>query len=314
MSIEPTTEERSAMASSPAEVDLVQEVREKYDALTQSQKKIAESLINDLEFAAFATVDQFAARQGVAPSTVVRFAYKLGLDGYPELQQRVRDLMLRRMKRARVPAEEAGDGPGAEDRDRVWRRSLRHDMDNIGQALGTVEEEDFDAAVEILTTADRIVAVGNLTSYCIAYYAAMTLNRLRGGTVLVTHESYAMDLVEISEGDALLAVTFAPYAKRTTELVHWARERGAQVIAITDGPLSPVAEQANVLLSCPASGLAAQNSLVAALALVNGLVNAITVGDPDRALPRYKAIASLLHDLDAYVLKPDQEDEGTGAR
>lgn len=287
--------------SRASDADLVQEVREKYDELTQSQKKIAETLMDDLEFAAFSTVDQFAAQLGVSPSTVVRFAYRLGFDGWPQLQDRVRELMMRRMKRAHPPGSESAaeppqDGP-------LWHRSLWHDMHNIDATLGMVEEEQFEAAVTRLSSARRIVVVGNLTSHCIASYAAMAINRLRGGTVLMTNES--MDLLDVGGDDAVLVVTFPPYARRSSQVVEWAKARGASVVVITDGPLSPVAQQASVLLVCPASGLAAQNSLVAALALVNAVVNAMTVADPDRAIARYGEVNELLSELDTYVLKPE---------
>jgi DNA-binding MurR/RpiR family transcriptional regulator len=57
--------------------DVIQTVRQGYDELTKSQKWIAEAIVDDPEFVAFATVDKMASRLGVSPSTVVRFTYRL---------------------------------------------------------------------------------------------------------------------------------------------------------------------------------------------------------------------------------------------
>src|SRR5690349_14150311 len=45
--------------------DVIGAVRRSYDELTRSQKRIAEAIVDDPEFVAFATVDKMAARLGV---------------------------------------------------------------------------------------------------------------------------------------------------------------------------------------------------------------------------------------------------------
>src|SRR5688572_4590921 len=86
--------------------DVIQSVRRSYDELTRSQKLIAEAIVEDPEFVAFATVDKMAARLGVSPSTVVRFTYRLGLTGYQDLQERVRTLVRSQMRSASAEADE----------------------------------------------------------------------------------------------------------------------------------------------------------------------------------------------------------------
>jgi DNA-binding MurR/RpiR family transcriptional regulator len=97
-----------AVSFNPAdsEQDVLSAVRRKYDELTHSQKRIAEAIVEDPEFVAFATVDKLAERISVAPSTVVRFAYKIGLNGYPDLQERVRKVVRGQM-RARPQGDDA---------------------------------------------------------------------------------------------------------------------------------------------------------------------------------------------------------------
>ena len=90
-----------------ANANVLTDMRHSYKDLTLSQKRIAELIVEDPEFVAFATVEKLALRLGVSPSTVVRFAYRVGLSGYPELQQKVRDVV-----RTQMRPSPSGDGKG----------------------------------------------------------------------------------------------------------------------------------------------------------------------------------------------------------
>jgi DNA-binding MurR/RpiR family transcriptional regulator len=70
--------------------NVIEELRLCYDLLTQSQKRIADYIVDHSQAIAFSTVDEMAARLGVNPSTIVRFCYRLGLNGFPGLQECMR--------------------------------------------------------------------------------------------------------------------------------------------------------------------------------------------------------------------------------
>src|ERR1700716_798935 len=79
---------------------VIEELRRRYDRLTQSQKRIAEYIVDQSQAVAFSTVDQMAAQLGVNPSTIVRFCYRLGLNGFPDLQERMRQVVRGQLSRA----------------------------------------------------------------------------------------------------------------------------------------------------------------------------------------------------------------------
>src|SRR5262249_9192326 len=87
--------------------DVIEELRRRYDPLTQSQKRIAEYIIAHSHTVAFSTVDQLAAQLNVNPSTIVRFTYRLGLDGFPDLQERMRELLRGQLARTGDPISES---------------------------------------------------------------------------------------------------------------------------------------------------------------------------------------------------------------
>ena len=88
--------EAKSAADGASSGDVIDELRRRYDRLTQSQKRIAEYIVEHSQTVAFSTVDQMAAQLDVNPSTIVRFTYRLGLNGFPDLQERMRELSQRR--------------------------------------------------------------------------------------------------------------------------------------------------------------------------------------------------------------------------
>ena len=282
--------------------DVIGGLRRRYDELTNSQKRIAETIVEDPQFVAFATVDKFAARLGVSPSTIVRFSYRLGLSGYPDLQNEVRKLVLRGLPASGATESDATDHLGS------YGESIKHDTDLLTRAAQRLDAADLEKAVEMLVAAERVRVAGGVTAFGVAYYAAVTLDRVRKSVaVLGGGQVPTGPLLDLEEGDCVLAFTFPPYARSTLGAVAAAKSRGANVIAITDSPLSPARTHADVLLAVPVSGIGTQNSLVAAMAVTNAIVNAVTERSP-KALERYSDAIRLLSDWDIFLLETGGDD------
>ena len=59
---------------------------------SKGQRAIAKFIIENYEKAAYMTAASLGSRTGVSESTVVRFALKLGYEGYPEMQRALQEL------------------------------------------------------------------------------------------------------------------------------------------------------------------------------------------------------------------------------
>jgi DNA-binding MurR/RpiR family transcriptional regulator len=147
--------------------------------------------------------------------------------------------------------------------------------------------------------------VGGVTAFAVAFYAAAALDRLRQNVVLLGGSAPPTGpLIDMEENDVLLAFTFPPYARSTRTAIDAAKRRGASVIAVTDSPISPLRSQVDVLLPATVSGIGTQNSLVAALAIANTIVNGVTARSPE-ALERYSDTVRLLNECGVYLLEAD---------
>jgi DNA-binding MurR/RpiR family transcriptional regulator len=279
-------------------------LRKRYDELTNSQKRIAEIVVEDPEFVAFATVDQLGSKLGLNPSTIVRFAYRLGLDGYNDLQNRVRDRI-----RAQLPGRgvnEGGTAPPATAHleGTVFASSFAHDLAILQRSIAQLGEDELSRAVDAIVHARRVFLAGGYASHGIAQYMALALSRLRADTFLLgTNEEESALMLQVTDQDTLVAFTFPPYASRTLRIVRLLKSQGAKIIAITDSPISPVGQLVDIVLAVLSSGMSTQNSHVPALALANALINAVVAATPATALDRYRRVMQLMNEGDAFVLK-----------
>jgi len=283
--------------------DVAETVRGKYDKLTSSQKRIAETIIEDPEFVAFATVDKLASRLDVAASTVVRFAYKLGLDGYQDLQERIR-------KQIREQYRAAGEGDGATPTSHLsgtaFGDSLDRDLAHLQRTARSLSRDVLERAVTALAEAEHVYITGDLTSYCLAHFTAIAVGRSRERVRLVQADAEgATALLEMGPNDVLVAYTFPPYSRNVLRVVDSAVRRRTLTIGVTDAAISPVGQRVSIVLSAVASGIGPQNTLVPGLAVANALINGLNERNPVKSMERYKSVGALAADWDLFVLGPD---------
>lgn len=67
--------------------DLLVRINQNFSSFSKGQRLLANYIMENYDKAAFVTASRMGHTVGVSESTVVRFAYALGYDGYPELQR-----------------------------------------------------------------------------------------------------------------------------------------------------------------------------------------------------------------------------------
>ena len=245
-------------------------------AFSKGQRRIAAYILEHYDEAAYMTASVLGQTVGVSESTVVRFASELGFDGYPQLQKAVQELVrskLTSVQRVEVTRARMKD-------EEVLDKVMAYDIANIRQTLEELPAETFDKAVHELVGAKRVYVFGAGSCRPLAAFLAYYLKLLLPDIRLITTGSETEILEEmfhISEEDALIVLSFPRYSSKTVKVAHFAHTRGAKVIAITDGLLSPVAGLATCLLPAHSDMATIVDSLVAPMSIINALLVAISL-------------------------------------
>jgi len=93
------------------------------------------------------------------------------------------------------------------------------------------------------------------------------------------------------ENYVLIAIAFRPYAKEVITIADDAGARNIPVIAITDGQLSPLAKNAQVLFTLPEEEYSFSRSLAAPVCLAQSIAMALAAAlQPEHEQPRIETI------------------------
>lgn len=246
-------------------------IDEHRDVLPLAERRVAEVVLADPEAVAFGTVADVAGRARTSGATVVRLAGRLGYRGFVELQAAVQDELARRLR----PATERIRQPAPAD---TVRRTLAVEIENVQITLERVDPTTFERAVSVL--ADRraqVVVLAGETSRGVAATLAHQLGMLRPGVELVIGSEVAVAgaVGLLGPGDVVVALDLRRYDRWVVDAVQHAQKAGVDVVAVTDGRLSPLASGATAALTVAAEGAGPFDSHTGMLALANSLVSAV---------------------------------------
>lgn len=278
--------------------DVIEEMRRRYNLLTQAQKRIADYVLEQSHAVAFLTADQMALRLGVNASTVVRFCYRLGFSGFPDLQERLRAAL-------RGQLAPAAGGAARHLQGTVFGASFAHDLANLERTLRGLSPEGLGRAVEALTVARRVYVVAGFSAFAVAHLFGLELSRLRADVHTLQSDDgvSTVRLAEIGDADCMVAFTFPRYARFTQRVAALARERGATLVVVTDTPVSPAGQIADIALVAYPDGTGLQNSMVAPMAVANALITGWIAAGGSAALDRYSTSDRLFDTLNATKLR-----------
>ena len=250
-------------------------VRQRLDSLSPAERRLARVLLASYPIAGLESVARFAERAGVSPPTVTRFITKLGFRGYPEFQENLRREVQSRLSSPLARYREEPEGAGS---DSVLSKTLALAAHNVDTTRQLLAGRDFDEAVEVLADVRRrVMIVGGRVSAPLARYLAAQMHLLRPGTTFVDVErgAPAQQLIDMRKTDALVVFDYRRYQPDTIECARLAAGRGCDVVLFTDQWLSPASAFARQVLVTSVETIGPFDSLVGAMAVLEGVVAAV---------------------------------------
>ncbi|MBQ7383984.1 MAG: MurR/RpiR family transcriptional regulator [Clostridia bacterium] len=279
--------------------NILKEIEIKMSSFSKGQKLIANYIIEHYDKAAYMTAAKLGSLVKVSESTVVRFAIELGFDGYPEFQQTLQEMVRTRLtsfQRMEVTNDRIGDGD-------ILSKVLLADAEKIKHTLDAINREDFDSAVEKIVNAKKIYIMGVRSSASLAGFLNYNLRMIFDNVKFVETTSGSEMFEEImgmTSEDVMIAISFPRYSKRIINAVDYAKHVGADVIAITDSNMAPIAHEANCLLIAQSDMASFVDSLVAPLSIINAIIVAVSRKKKDELAVRLRRLEEIWDEYDVY--------------
>jgi DNA-binding MurR/RpiR family transcriptional regulator len=257
--------------------------------LTPTQRRIARELVNRADEVAYLSAGELADLAQVSQPSVTRFAMALGFDGYPALRRRLRELM------ARPPL---GDDEGND-----LQRAVRDEVANLHRLADALTDPSAVLAAAGLLAASRplpvlgLRAAAPLASY-FGYFAAKIHPEVRvfghAGSMLPER----LEQAAASGAKAVLGFALPRYPRELLDGLYEARTLGLAVVVITDSPVSPAADVADVTLTAAVGSQLVFDLHTAPMVLTMVLLQAMSDIDPgatQRRLEDFELSAARRH-------------------
>ena len=284
--------------------DMIERLNHSGRKLSKGHRRIAQYIVEHYDKAVFMTASRLGESVGVSESTVVRFAAVLGYEGYPQLQRALQELVSHRLTAVQRFEMSSEIDPNA-----VLRTVLKSDMQNIRATVEELDNHAFEEGVKRILNAKEIYVIGLRSAAPLAQFLGYYLNYIFDRVHLVS--SAATDVFEeiarISEADVVIGISFPRYSTRTVKAMCFARSCGAQVISITDGPMSPLHEVSDVCLNACTDMASFVDSLAAPMSVINALVVSLGLHRKEELSRHFKQLEAIWAANDVYLGETDEQ-------
>ena len=280
------------MARSGTALTLSDEIRQRFDEFSRSQKDVGQYIVDHLDETAFHTAEELARRANTSSSTVVRFAQALGFEGFPELQASARDEYRRARENGNGAAPTEPSNPPLFPIDQTeFEAVLAADHVNVEETARKIDRDEVAAVVDLISRAERTVLCGTDQMAFFASYLRhlLMLLDLRAEVVASPSQEGLARLGRVDENTVLVGFSAGrphPLVVRATKL---ARNRRAATVAIADATLSEVAKLADHRIFYSSNSPAYVRSHSALLSLVQALAYGVYALDESAYADRIRA-------------------------
>jgi DNA-binding MurR/RpiR family transcriptional regulator len=266
--------------------------------MSEQLRRVADFILRNGNQSCFLNANDLASASGVSPSCVVRFAQRLGYDGFysfrSELQNKVREHL--------GYSERVSKTLESVSKKSILRQSFQHDIELLKNTASSNSEEDFAQATNQICRAASVYILGQRSSNALAYFLHFRLSRFGINCKLMIYGGMAVlsELAPVKKGDLLIVTGFNRIPKEMCAAVGMAKARRAKVIAITVPPASAISGHADTVLFVDRGTAEQVQSITAGMALCQALVISVA----SRMKKRSSVVLNEIDAMEKIALSP----------
>ncbi|MGE5985626.1 MurR/RpiR family transcriptional regulator [Klebsiella michiganensis] len=287
-------------------MNLRENIVSQFSLLSPELQRAAEFSLQNANQLVVQSMRAFAAEAGVKPATLLRLAQRLGYNGWRELKSAfIDDLGLGNDTYVSKAEKLIAKGTQPALYEEVF---LAHQAN-----LAFTQAENQRAmqqAVTLLDEAKQVYICGFRASFPIAWSLFYVYRLFNRQVSLIDGLASNIEVFtrEINGEDCLLLTSFSPYSRESLDVLNAARQAGARIIAITDSPVSPLAQAADCTLLFSLSSPSFFPSIVSGMGVAECLLAMLVARHGREAVNKIESAERYLQRSGAYVM-PDKSDK-----
>lgn len=252
---------------------LRQVIRDRFQNLSPHLQRIARASLEEPNTFALSTTSKIAESLNIQPSTLIRFSKEFGYSGFSDLQNVFRQRLIEGEPTTREQVlSEITTGP--KEVEDILSNVIDASIAALNNLRSDANTAEIVRAVRMMREARHIYVAGLRRSRPVADYLVYGLLRTEKPSSLLDFAGgmAGPQISTIGATDVLIAIAFPPYSTPVLNAVMDANVSGRQIIAITDGPESPLAKNARISLFVDADTMAPLQPVAGPMGLVQALL------------------------------------------
>ena len=256
-------------------------IRSKIDTLSKREKIIANFFIEQLTNVAFLSIHDISEKLSVGRASIVRFAQKLGYDGFYALKQDIKNQLQTRiapLERYQLALKDSA--PSVTSINQI----AENEVNNINFVINNLDRKLFDQAAKLLAHAETIYCTGFNMSSFLAGILSFLLQRigLKSFPTNLGGRSLEEQLINIGSKDVLVTFSNPPYSVETIKAAQFAKKQKCRILSFTNSIASPIIQYSDLVLSVKSDSEIFTNSYSAILVVLYALVNEVAIHNKAR--------------------------------
>ncbi|WMJ84179.1 MurR/RpiR family transcriptional regulator [Oscillospiraceae bacterium LTW-04] len=252
--------------------DVIDEMISIRDVLPKKQKLLCNYILLNHAKVGVMTVAELANNAGVGTTTVMRLLQILKYDSFSTFKKDVLNNSIMQ------------EGSSYRNKKQTFSKTTKgmrqSTLSNVTEDIARSMEnfltsnnfEQFEKAIELFLAAEHIYVLGMRSSRVAALYFEFALNGFYSKVRQLSNEQeYLYDrLLQIGEGDVLLAISQWPCTKKTIDVANVCNQKHVPTVLITNTTINPIARFAEVVLDTNSVGNASEITPI--IAMIEALV------------------------------------------
>ncbi|MBS6395916.1 MAG: MurR/RpiR family transcriptional regulator [Clostridiales bacterium] len=269
-----------------SEISCLTNIQSKLKLLTNTEKKVADFILNNYRETLDYTVTELAEHAEVSDATVVRFCRSVGYKGYQDLKINLARDAIAPYKHLNTSLEEA-DTPA-----QITEKMIRSEISVLEETINLLDMKEMELAATAIKNAKRVFLFGSGGSILVAQDAMHKFLKI-GVQCIVQMDAdvQAMESALMEKGDVAIGISHSGTNRNVIECLKNARANGAITIGLTTYGKSPMQKHCNCLLMTSTKETVFKSesltARIAQLAVIDSLSAIISFMDYEKA---YEAI------------------------
>ncbi len=264
---------------------LIEAIASNLEDYTKTEKKIATYIINNVLEFTLSTIGNVAEELDVSKTSLIRFAKRMGFDGYLDFRKKLQEEEVMRF----TPAERFRrlvDNKSLSSAEKVEHK----ETDSIRQCFSNLNGASFDRLLKAIANAPRVYTAG----FDVASFLAEILSyRMKTfgypfEYLEASRATFSQKLMFAAPKDVLILFDFPDYSDYCLDAILYAKEKGMTVALVTDYVTCPLAKYTDLAFYCDSQTDIFKNSLMAPLFFINLLMSAAIYQDNEKMIEYLK--------------------------